>query len=144
MRSNADRIKHISLIEELVDLFLEQGFKINGADGVEGYFPPIELHNDGYGDQEDKMPDIYAYDSHSRRYIIGEAKTGQKDFESEHSLTQYSVYCDQINPITGTQAVIYFIVPANRVTEFTSILTRYLHPELIGNIVVVQSQRWTD
>jgi len=144
MRSPEDRTKHQSLIQELIDLFLHEGFSINGADDIEGYYPPIELRNDHYGDQEDKMPDIYAYDPQEGCYIIGEAKTGKNDFETEHALTQYNVYLDQIHPSIKKHARVYFIVPSLRVSEFNTLITHYLHPELWPYVVVVQSQQWQD
>jgi hypothetical protein len=144
MRSDEDQSKHQSLVAELVELFRHEGFDISGADGVEGFFPPVELRNDGYGDQEDKMPDVYAFDKKEQRYIIGEAKTDRDDFESDHSLTQYNVFLDQIHPKTQKHARFYLIVPASRVAEFNSLITHYIHYELWENIVIVQSKRWQD
>ncbi len=144
MRSDDDQKKHQSLVGELVELFEREGFTISGADGVEGFYPPIELKNDGYGDQEDKMPDVYAYDEVEKCYVIGEAKTGKNDFECEHALTQYNVFLDQINFITKKRAKVYFIVPSLKIAEFNSLLTHYLHPELWEYIVVVQSKKWLE
>jgi len=127
-----------------VQVLQQQGFMVNSADGVEGFSSPLELHNDGYGDQEDKMPDVYAYDRDRRCYVIGEAKTGDGDFESEHALTQYNVFLDQFDKRTGTQAVLYVIVPASEVAEFNSLITHYIHREYWDKIVVVSSARWAD
>lgn len=142
MDERRDAEKHQLLIEELVQVFREQGFLVNSADGVEGFSRPMELHNDGYGDQEDKVPDVYAYDQSQKRNIIGEAKTGSNDFETEHALTQYNVFLDQVDKRTGTRALLYVIVPSLKVAEFNSFITHYIHREYWENIVVVSSSRW--
>ncbi|MGB2869452.1 MAG: hypothetical protein WBD36_13435 [Bacteroidota bacterium] len=139
MRKESDLTKHLALVQELVDIFLREEFLISGADGIDGYSPPLELRNEGYGDQEDKMPDVYAYDETRKCYIIGEAKTGAGDFESEHSLTQYNVFLDQFHRITGNQAILYVIVPASKIPEFNSLITHYIHPEYWKSIVLVSS-----
>lgn len=143
MREESDLKKHLVLVRELVDIFLREGFLISGADGIDGYSPPLELRNDGYGDQEDKMPDVYAYDETRKCYIIGEAKTGAGDFETEHALTQYNVFLDQFHRITGSQAVLYMIVPAAEIPEFNSLITHYIHPEYWKSIVLVSSVNYS-
>ena len=144
MDERRDLEKHQSLVEELVQVFQEQGFLVNSADGVEGFSRPLELHNDGYGDQEDKTPDVSAYDQSRKCSIIGEAKTGAGDFETEHALTQYNVFLDQFDKRTGVQAVLYVIVPRVKVAEFNSLITHYIHRDYWGNIVLVSSSRWKD
>ena len=144
MDERRDLEKHQSLVEELVQVLQEQGFLVNSADGVEGFSSPLELHNDGYGDQEDKTPDVSAYDQSRKCYIIGEAKTGAGDFETEHALTQYNVFLDQFDKRTGMQAVLYVIVPAVKVAEFNSLITHYIHRDYWGNIVLVSSSHWKD
>lgn len=124
-----------------MQVFTGQGFLVNSADGVEGFSPPLELHNDGYGDQEDKTPDVYGYDESRKCYVIGEAKTGANDFETDHALTQYNVFLDQLDRRTGTRAVLYVIVPSSKVAEFNSLITHYIHRDYWENIVVVSSSR---
>ncbi|MEX1138726.1 MAG: hypothetical protein WEB33_05720 [Bacteroidota bacterium] len=132
---------HQTLVAELLNIFLERGYKILGADGVQGYPVPRPLHNDGYGDQRPKSPDIHAYDEETGRFIIGEAKTGEGDLETEHSLTQYNVYLDQFDKKTGKQALVYFIVPSASLPEFNTLLTHYIHPEYWPSLVLVSSTR---
>ncbi len=141
MRSDRDQTAHQTLIAELVELFLKERFTVSGADGIDGYYPPIELRNSGYGDQEDKMPDVYAFDPERGQYIIGEAKTGNRDFETEESLTQYNVYLDQYHPVTQIPTLVYFIVPSSRVAEFNTLITHYIHRELWNHITIVPSKR---
>ena len=133
--------RHRVLVEELIELFTRASFKILAADGVAGYPPPQPLHNDGYGDQEDKRPDVYAFDEASRQYIIGEAKTGLDDLETEHALTQYNVYLDQHDTRTRTSARLYLILPPSKLAEFNTLITHYIHPDYWNRITLVSSTR---
>ncbi len=110
---------------------------MSGAVDCAGYVPPPELLNDGYGDQEDKTPDVYAYDPAKKVYVIGEAKTGEGDFETEHALTQYNVFLDQTNRVSGRPTYAYFIVPASRIAEFQSLISHYIHRDYWHRIVYV-------
>ncbi len=78
-----------------MEIFLRDGFAISEAEGQKGYAAPRRLHNDGYGDQQEKAPDIRAYDAKNQQHILGEAKTGSADLETDHALTQYNVFLDQ-------------------------------------------------
>jgi len=140
-RQSDDLTKHQALVGELVELFLHEGYLVSGAEGVEGYAQPPELSNDGYGDQEDKAPDVYAYDQKRKVYIIGEAKTGEGDFETEHALTQYNVFLDQITRTSGKPFYCYMIVPSSRVAPFQALLTHYIHREFWHRLVFVSSSR---
>ncbi len=142
-RTPEDLQKHQSLVEELVGWLEEQGYRVDGAEGVTGCAPPQELENDGYGDQQDKAPDIEAFDSAAQRLVIGEAKTGHGDLETDHALTQYNVFLDQIHPRSLQRAMLFIIVPSAVVAEFNTLITHYIHPDLWENITVVQSRRWT-
>lgn len=140
-RSPEDLQKHQDLTRELVELFLHEGFLVSGADGVDGYTPPPELNNDGYGDQEDKAPDVYAYDQKRKVYIIGEAKTGKGDFETEHALTQYNVFLDQIMRTTGRPFYCYIIVPASLLASLQALLTHYIHRDYWHRLIFVSSSK---
>ena len=135
-----DPEKHHDLVEELVDIFRERGYRILGADRVTGVPFARPLPNDGYGDQQPKAPDIYAYDENTRCYIIGEAKTGNGDFETDHALTQYNVFLDQFDKHTGAPAILFIIVPATKIPEFNSLITHYIHHDYWTKIVVVSSK----
>ncbi|MBI5216354.1 MAG: hypothetical protein HY960_11430 [Ignavibacteriae bacterium] len=54
------------LIKELFDYFQSIGFEIRGVRGEMAFPQPPFVQNDGYGDQQRKMPDIFAYDTCSR------------------------------------------------------------------------------
>jgi hypothetical protein len=142
-RTPEDAAKHQGLVEELVDLFRSAGFSVGSAAGVQGFSPPMELPNDGYGNQEEQAPDVYGYDAAEERYIIGLAKTGDGDLETEESLTQYNVFLDQFHHRSARRAMLYIIVPASVVAEFNTLITHYLHPDLWPNVVVVQSRKFS-
>ncbi len=143
-RAPDDQKKHRAMVAELVELFLHEGYLVSGADGIEGYAPPPELPNDGYGDQEDKAPDVYAYDQARKVYIIGEAKTGAGDFETEHALTQYNVFLDQITRTSGKPSYCYMIVPSSHVAAFQALLTHYIHRDYWHRLVFVSSSTQTE
>ena len=144
MRTPVDLQKHQSLVAELLEIFLKEGFVVSGADGVNGFSPPVELGNDGYGDQKNKSPDVYAYDEHRQCYVIGEAKTGAGDFETEHALTQYCVFLDQFHSLSRKQSLLYVIVPSTKVAEFNTLITHYMHPDYWKSVVLVSSTKWEE
>ena len=142
MASRDDPKEHQLLIDELVEVFRKEGFRILGADGVAGISRVKMLPNDGYGDQQAKTPDVYAFDPKRQRHIIGEAKTGNGDLETEHALTQYNVFLDQFDRSTGKQALLYIILPPSCIPEFNTLITHYIHREYWGSIVLVSSTTW--
>ncbi len=139
MSFRIDPDRHHALVTELVEVFQARGFRILGADAIDGLPPVKPLPNDGYGDQQPKAPDIYAFDETTKCYIIGEAKTGNGDFETEHALTQYNVYLDQFDKHTGAPSILFVIIPASKVPEFNSLITHYIHRDYWSKIVIVSS-----
>jgi len=135
-----ERLRQI-LIDELSGMFEEGGLKIIGAVGSEKYDAPPRLKNEGYGDQEDKRPDVFALDEKTGQYVIGIARLGGNDLETDHALTQYNVFLDQFDPRTGERARLIVILPPPKVAEFNTLITHYLHPELWEAISVVGSLR---
>ena len=140
MTFRSDPEKHGELIAELVEIFRERGYKLLGADGITGLPLPRPLPNDGYGDQQAKAPDIYAFDEATGCYIIGEAKTGKGDLETDHALTQYNVYLDQFDKHSGAPAILFIIIPPSKIPEFNSLITHYIHPDYWGKIILVSSK----
>ncbi len=134
------RDRHLRLVQELVEVLQDEGFKILAAAGVNGYSVPKRLPNDGYGDQQMKSPDVYAFDAKNNQHIIGIAKEEESEFESEHSLTQYNVFLDQFDRTTGIQAKLFVIVPSAYIPQFNTLITHYIHRDYWRNIVVVSSK----
>lgn len=144
MPFRSDPADHQLLIEELVEIFRKEGFSILGADGITGIPRVKSMRNDGYGDQRGKDPDVYAFDAKRQRYIIGEAKTGKGDLETEHALTQYNVFLDQFDPSSGKQALLYIILPPSIIPEFNTLITHYIHREYWESIILVSSTKWDE
>lgn len=136
-------LQHQQLVQELVQVFEREGFRILRAD-LSGYLPPEPLPNDGYGDQKPKTPDVFAFDPATRRHIIGIVKTEGENFETEEALTEYNVFLDQIDRSTGTQATLYILLPADRVPEFNTMITHYIHRDYWKSLVVVASMLGED
>jgi hypothetical protein len=143
-RSPEEQEKHQSLVDELLEIFQRDGFTITEAEGRQDFQPPHELPNDGFGDQEDKAPDIYAYDPSNKLHILGEAKTGYRDLETDHALTQYNVFLDQEDKRTGRRSRLYIILPSLKVPEFSTLITHYIHRDYWQHIVLVSSVRWKE
>ncbi len=52
-----------ALVAELVRYFVQEGFVVHGAVGVEGYDPPPTVRNDGFGSARPCRPDVVGLDS---------------------------------------------------------------------------------
>ena len=129
-----------NLVKELVDYFLSEKYTIVSAMDQEGYPPPSPLRNDGYGDQEEKCPEVFAYDKTEKRYAIGVVKQSNDDLESAHSLTQYDVYFDHRNPENGKSSRVCFLLPPEIIPQFTGVITHYIHPEYWENMTIISSK----
>lgn len=138
-----ERLRQV-LIQELTGMFEGGGLKILGAVGSEKYDAPPRLKNEGYGDQEDKRPDVFALDEKTGQYVIGIARLGGSDLETDDALTQYNVFLDQFDPRTGERSRLIVILPSSKVAEFNTLITHYIHPELWGAISVVGSAHVAD
>ena len=109
-----------------------------------GYHRPAPVANDGYGDQENKQPDILAYNPEKKCFVIGIARTGEGDIASEDSLTEYNVFLDQKDKLTGEPHRLFIIVPSSRVNDITSLITHYIHREYWHRINIVSSQKYSE
>lgn len=131
---------YTGLVEELLEFFLSEKYTVVGAADIEPYRRPEVLHNDGYGDQQHKRPDIFAFDEINARFVIGVVKTSDDDLESAHSLTQYDVFFDHKNPANGKSSKVCFILPHDAIAEFTGIITHYIHPDYWENLTIIRSK----
>ena len=80
--------KTARLVEELLHHFVSEKYTIVGAKDIEGYRTADALHNDRYGDQKNKRPDVFAFDEINKRFVIGVVKASSDDLGSSHSLTR--------------------------------------------------------
>lgn len=132
--------KRTLLLQELLDYFVELKFHILGARNVSGYREPRIIHNDGFGDQQDKQPDILALDETEERFLLGIVRTGDGDLDSEGSLTEYNVFLDQSDEVYGKPYRLYIITPSNYINDLTSLITHYIHREYWHKITFVSSR----
>lgn len=128
--------KHNDLVRELASLFGKQGFMVKAVDGVTVNQPNV-VDNDGIGDRQNKIPDIDAFDERNKRVIRGEAKIGNGDIESEHSLTQYKLFSNRDN--NGVPSWLYLIVPQGQKSYAESIISRNIDRQQLDNIGIVES-----
>ncbi|MDE3057748.1 MAG: hypothetical protein KGJ59_07315 [Bacteroidota bacterium] len=123
-----------------MNALVERRFEILGAKSIEGFVPPPFLPNDGFGDQEKKQPDIFAFDPANERFVIGLVKTGMHDLETQAALTEYDVFFDHAHP-NGKRSLVYFMMPASQVADFTAMITHYIHRDYWNNMVIVSSKQ---
>ena len=133
--------KRNPLIQELLEYFQTVGFEIRGVRGDFAFPQPPFLHNDGYGDQRKKMPDILAFDTLMGEFVLGLVRTSLKELDTEESLTEYDVFLDQKDKQSGKAYRLYIIVPSSLVSEMNSLITHYIHRELWHLVTVVASRR---
>ncbi len=135
MKDNSTR-----LVEELLHHFLSEKYTIVGARDLDGYRTPEALHNDGYGDQRNKRPDVLAFDDVHKRFVIGVVKAPTDDLESPHSLTQYDVFFDHKNVQNGKPSQVCFLLPPDAIAQFTAIITHYIHRDYWNNMMIIRSK----
>ena len=139
--SIAENDKRELLIHELLEYFEKEGFRILSAKNEIGYQLPSAVPNDGYGDQQNKTPDILAYNDEKKNFVLGIVKMQDDNLESEESLTEYNVFLDQKDDITGEPHRLYIMLPSSRVHEMTALLTHYIHREYWHKVVIVASHQ---
>lgn len=134
--------KRSLLRQELLEYFRAQNFEIVGVLESPGLPTPDAIENDGFGDQEMKRPDIIAYDESNKCSVVGIVRTGDNDFESDASLTEYNVFLDALDPHFGQPYRLYIIAPAERINELQSLITHYIHREYWYRITFVGSRKF--
>ena len=128
------------LVEELLELFLSEKYRIIGSANPGTYPHPKALENDGYGDQQPKRPDVIAFDEVNKRYVLGIVKLADEDLESAHSLTQYDVFFDHKNSDNGKPSRVCFILPPSSIAQFTAIITHYIHHDYWVNLTIIRAK----
>ncbi len=137
---NETENKRTAFISELLALLKTEESRILGVKGISGYPLPPSMHNDGYGDQRDKMPDILARDLVHDETIIGIVRLTIEEIESEQSLTELDVFFDQKDN-NGQPCRILLIVPSTIVAEVNSCITHYLHRDLWQQLTIVAGKK---
>jgi hypothetical protein len=130
------------LVEELLEVFHNENFDILAGINLRSFPLPAPCHNDGYGDQEDKVPDLIAHDPATKSYIVGIVRPNKESLDSEESLTEYNVFLDQKDPDTGTPYRLYINVPASLVNDLSALIHHYIHREYWYRVVVVTSRKY--
>ena len=131
----------IHLIQELVEYFRHEGHDIISAKQSIGFRSPAPLPNDGYGDQQPKQPDVLAFDKTKKCFLIGITRVAKSELDSEESLTEYNVFLDQKDQVTGEPHRLLIMVPPSCINDMTSLLTHYIHREYWHRVTIVSSAR---
>ena len=130
-----------SLVDELVGLFEQRGFTIEGARLEPKYRPPDPIRNGRFGDQEDRVPDVLAFDYDGRRGIIGMVCLSDDDITSDETLTKFNVFLNLPVPQKEKPGLLFVIVPSSKIVHITDFITHSLHPEYWEAIQIVASQK---
>jgi hypothetical protein len=122
------------LIRNFADYYKRSSFRILNAVGLEEYPLPKIVNNDGFGDQRPKQPHIVGVNDDTGEIIIGILKTISDNLESASALTEYDLYLNLTHDDDNVRLCVY--LPTDRVQEFNSLITRYLHPDFYNKIIV--------
>lgn len=135
----AESQEHKNLVQELALKLKADGFRIDAVDDPNGECPKVVENKHKVGDGENKMPDIDAFDVSSKRMIRGEAKVGNGDIESEHSITQYILFSDR--SLENVSSYLYIIVPASKKSELNQVIINNVPKTSWDNIKLISSSR---
>ena len=142
--NDSESPKHHNLKMELAKLLESQGHSVGAVDGYTEKSPRKVENTSKVGDGEDKIPDIDAFNPGGRQYLRGEAKTGDGDIESLHSITQYVLFSDLYNKENQKNSLLYIIVPAGCKDELNDVLIHNVPRKNWENIRMIQSSRYSD
>lgn len=133
MLQKGESEKHRKIKLSLVSSFKNKAWKIKHIDGENDQTELVENENN-IGDGENKRPDVDAKDELRGRIIRGEAKIGDDDFESEHSITQYKLFSNRSSD--GVSSWLIIGVPVGMKRSMETVLDRELDNESRKNIAV--------
>ena len=136
-------ITRSQLVEELVEYFFRHRFTVNGAKGLAGYKQPPSIRNDGFGDLRERIPDVIGMDTEQHRIVFGVIRTERRTLDAEESLTDYNVFLDHRHGAGPEASLLVVLLPPSLITEFTHILTHYIHREYRHRVVGVSSTLMT-
>lgn len=127
-------------MRELASIFGKNGFNVYAIDGITTKCPNAVENNNNIGDYQNKIPDIEAYDERNKRIIRGEAKVGNGDIESEHSITQYKLF-SRLNK-DGVDSWVYIIIPQRERNFLEKVLAENVSQQFLDNIGIVESANY--
>ena len=133
-------IPHDRLVGELVEFFSQQKFTVHGAKDLAGYDVPPAIRNDGFGDLRARVPDVIGVDGENQRIIFGVVRRSVEELDNEQSLTDYNVYLDHKHSAGSRASLLVVLLPPSLLTDFTAILTHYVHREYWHRILPVASK----
>jgi hypothetical protein len=126
-----------SLRLELVELMRAQGLEVKGARGIEGFVGSPVIPNAEFGSLRPHIPDVMGYDPVHRRLVFGVVRIGRGELDSEDALEEYNVFLDFNAGAGEHSARLYVMMPEDLLTEFTGMITHYIHREYWHRIVPV-------
>ncbi|MFN0158327.1 MAG: hypothetical protein ACKVRP_09690 [Bacteroidota bacterium] len=129
------------LIEELIAFFVQEGFPVYGAIGIEGTKPPPFIENQGFGDGRKRQPDVVGIDRANERIVFGLARPDRMSLDSEVSLTEYNLFLDHHWDYGSKASMLYVLMPGELLVDFTAIVTHYVHREYWHRVVPIASGR---
>lgn len=131
--------KHRNLTDELIAKMKSIGLTIEYIDR-EGYKKPPVVENDSnVGDGKDKIPDIQAAKPDGS-VVRGEAKCGEGDIETMHSITQYLLFSNRAKGNLPSHLLL--IVPQSKQAFAEAILDKYLKEWQRARVIVVGSDKY--
>jgi hypothetical protein len=126
-----------SLLLELISYLENQGIEIKGVRSLDGWDPPPPITNDGYGSARPRRADVIGFDKIRQRVVFGLVRPDRMSLDSEEALEEYNVFLDHNSGSAGHASLLYVILPDNLASEFTSIITHYIHREYWHRIIMV-------
>jgi len=129
------------MIRALAENFRKNGITVNAAVDIDGYPLPKLFSNPGFGDQRRKQPHLLGVHEKDGELYIGLVKTSDEDLMDESSLTEYDLFMD----LTIRQKGVRFclMIHEDRIQQFNSFITHYLHPDFWPNMMVVAYSKET-
>ena len=127
------------MVEEMVRLFAARGYEVRGAAGVEGIDPPPAIRNEGFGSGKPHRPDVIGFDKQPGRIVFGLVRETRKDLDTEGSLEEYNVFLDHNATLGDRASLLLVLMPPALISEFTAILTHYIHRDYWYRVLPVAS-----
>ena len=131
---------HRILVRDLFEFFQEERLEIHGVKGMPDYPAPPHIQNGGFNDSLPRQPEIVGLDTKAHRITFGIVREHAADLATEDALAEYNVFLDHNSHRGARASVLYVMIPANLLQEFTHIITHYIHREYWNRIIPVPSR----